>query len=97
MIVKIYSVYDCKAGAFGTINAYRSSDEAVRAFGVACNDSSSNYFKFAEDFTLFELGEYDDTTGLLKTFSPISVISATAISRAHNEYYASRNITQSVS
>lgn len=94
--VKLYSVYDNKACIYQPINQYRTDDEAVRAFGVSCNDPNSNFFKFAEDFSMFYLGILDEDTGVIECHVPILVSTATAISRAHNEYYAARLMDKSV-
>lgn len=60
MKLKIFSVYDCKVGAYMTPIFARSTGEAIRMFTQAANDSSTNFCKYAEDFTLFELGVWDD-------------------------------------
>lgn len=60
MILKIFSVYDSKVGAYLTPFFCRSTGEALRAFEQAAKDSSHNFCKYAEDFTLFEVGSFSD-------------------------------------
>lgn len=60
MRVKIYSVYDCKAEAYLQPMFMQSNGVAVRSFTAAVSDSKHDFCKFAEDYTLFELGEFDD-------------------------------------
>lgn len=63
MILKIFSVYDSKAEAYLPPFFVASKGAAIRMFSDACNDVGHNFFKHAEDYTLFELGEFDDLTG----------------------------------
>lgn len=66
MIHKIVSVYDVKAEAFAQPVFVQSHGAAVRSFGEAVNNPAkdNNFAKFPEDFTLFALGEFDDSTGI---------------------------------
>ena len=63
MIQKIYTVYDSKLEAYMQPFFMQSKGQAVRAFTDSVNDPSTQFNKHPEDFTLFELGEYDDSTG----------------------------------
>ena len=48
----------------------KSKGEAIRAITAHVNDPEHNFCKYAEDFTLFELGSWDDSNcifDLLKT------------------------------
>lgn len=65
-VVKVFSVYDSKAQAylqpFHCINAAVAS----RMIADACQEPNHNFNRHAADYTLFELGDFDDLTG---TFS----------------------------
>ncbi|QGH72845.1 MAG: DNA binding protein [Microviridae sp. ctjyu33] len=63
MILKVFTVYDSKVEAFLPPFFMKSKGEAVRGFTEVCNDSKSNFFKYPEDYTLFEVGSFDDATG----------------------------------
>lgn len=63
MIQKIYTVYDSKLEAYMQPFFMQSKGQAVRAFTDSVNDQTTQFNKHPEDFTLFELGEYDDSTG----------------------------------
>lgn len=65
MIHKIFSVYDSKSEAYGMPMFLRSVAEAIRSFTDAANSSDSMLAKHPADFTLFELGEYDQLSGVL--------------------------------
>lgn len=61
MILKVYTVYDSKAEAYLQPFFSQSKGVAIRSFQEAVRDEKSNISKYPEDFTLFELGEYDDS------------------------------------
>lgn len=63
MTMKVYSVYDSKVGAFMAPFFARSKGEATRMWHTAVNDPQTQFCKFPSDFTLFEIGEYDELTG----------------------------------
>lgn len=74
MILKIFSVYDCKVGAYMTPIFARSTGEAIRSFTEAANDSGSQFCKYAEDFTLFEVGAWsDDKCAFVLKETPVSL------------------------
>lgn len=64
MKLKIYSVYDAKLEAYMQPFFMQTRGQALRAFTDTCNDTNTQFSKHPEDFTLFELGEYDDESGL---------------------------------
>lgn len=96
MIYKLVAIYDSKAKAYQLLNQYRTNAEAVRAFSTLCNDSSSQYFKYAEDFSLFEMGTYDDNTGTITQHVPSLIITAISCSNEHNQFYAASNMSKDV-
>lgn len=61
MILKVYSVYDSKAEAYLSPMFFQTKGQAIRSFGEVANDSSHQIGKYPEDFTLFELGEFNDS------------------------------------
>lgn len=62
MILKMYSVFDSKVGAYLTPQYFRSNGEAIRAFTAAANASDHDFHKYASDYTLFEIGAFHDDT-----------------------------------
>lgn len=63
---KIFAVYDSKVAAYAQPFHMESIGAAIRAFADTCEDPQSMLCKHPHDFTLFQIGEYDDTTGTLK-------------------------------
>jgi len=61
MILKLFTVYDSKIGAYKEPIYLRSTGEALRAMTETLSNAQHQFSKFSEDYTLFELGEYDDT------------------------------------
>ncbi len=64
MILKIYSVFDSKAEAFLQPFYQTTTGLAIRAFETAANEEGHNFQKYAGDYTLFELGEFEQDTGI---------------------------------
>lgn len=74
MIVKMFSVYDSKAEAYSTPQFYQTKGIAVRAFIEAIKQEDTPFCKYPEDFTLFEVGEFDDSfCGFNLHVTPISI------------------------
>lgn len=69
MILKVFGIYDSKVNAYLPPFMMKTIGEAERALISHCNDSQHNFCKHAEDFTLFELGEWDDSTAKYKLHS----------------------------
>lgn len=59
----VYAIYDSKAEAYMQPMVYKTKGQAIRAFEDAINDKETLFSKHAQDFTLWELGEYDETKG----------------------------------
>lgn len=65
MKTRCFTVVDVKVGAYLLPFFMRSNAEAIRAFGDAVNDSSTQFYRHPEDYCLFCIGEFDDSTGVL--------------------------------
>lgn len=74
MKLKIFACFDCKVEAYGNPFYMKTKGEAIRGFVEVVNDGQSQISKYPEDFTLFELGEYDDSNAkFLLHSTPISI------------------------
>lgn len=60
---KIYSVRDSKGEIYLQPFLQKTHGEAERSFKQAVQDEKSSICKFPEDYDLYFLGEFDDTTG----------------------------------
>lgn len=66
----------------------RSSGEAIKIFGIAAGDPNHDFHKYAEDYTLFELGEWDEMSGTLVPYDTARpLIKAIEASRVHADFY----------
>ena len=69
MIYKIYSVYDSKAEAYMQPSFMSAKGAALRSFTDAVNDSSHIFGKHPEDYSLFELGSFDDCSASFNLYA----------------------------
>lgn len=72
MKYKMMAVRDSAADVFGQPYATLNVGAAARSFGDEINRGGENntLSSHPEDFDLYELGEYDDSTGLFDTGVP---------------------------
>lgn len=63
MIIKIFAIHDAKAAAFLLPFFQMTTGLAIRAFSDSCNNVEHNFCRHAEDYTLFQMGTYDDGPG----------------------------------
>lgn len=70
MKLKAFCVYDSKSLSYGAPMFINSVGAALRSFGDVANDESSVICKYASDFVLYEIGEFDDDTGKLVGWDP---------------------------
>lgn len=66
MILQIFSIFDQAAQAYLPPFFLPSKGLAIRGFSDTCNDPNSNINRHPADFTLFQIGTYDDATGVIK-------------------------------
>ena len=74
MKVKVFSIYDSAAQAYNQPFFLQAKGQALRIFADSVNDKTSNLFKHPQDYTLFELGEFDDScAGFALHKTPLSL------------------------
>lgn len=66
MKLKFFSVYDSKVSAFMNPFLARTSAEAIRSFADAVGNPQQGFCKHPEDYTLFEIGSWDDQTAAME-------------------------------
>jgi hypothetical protein len=73
VIKKIFCVFDSAVEDYGVPFFDVTLKSVLRSFMDICSDKSSAIGKSPQDFTLFELGEYETATATFKLHpSPIS-------------------------
>lgn len=65
MLKRVFAVYDSKVEAYMQPFYARTTGEALRSWEQACNDGNSPMSQHPSDFTLLEIGEYNEKTGQL--------------------------------
>lgn len=66
--VGLFTVYDSKAEYYKAPFCVRTKGEALRAWETACNDENTEMCKHPADFTLFQIGEYNELDGTVEMF-----------------------------
>jgi hypothetical protein len=69
---KMYVVYDSKSESYGLPMFFQSKGVAIRNFTDEVSRPDSLIAKHPEDFTLFELGDYSESTGVF-VIHPVKV------------------------
>jgi hypothetical protein len=62
---KLFSVYDSKIESYDKPFMAKTRGEAIRGFRDFVNEKDNMVSRHPEDYTLFEIGEYDEEKGLL--------------------------------
>lgn len=65
MKYKIFSIFDSKAETFNTPIFLPTEGQALRIFDDMVNNPEQEIAKHPEDYTLFNLGEFDSDIGLV--------------------------------
>ena len=61
--LRLYSIYDSKAEQFSPPQVYHNDMLALRAFEGIVNDDKMLIKKYPEDFTLYYIGNINDSDG----------------------------------
>ena len=67
MKLLVFSVFDSKAEVYGTPIFFATKGLAIRAFSDQVNRPDSPLNAHSGDFTLFEIGEFSQDTGMLES------------------------------
>ncbi len=67
MKMKMFAIHDSKAEAFNVPFSLPNEALAVREFTALVNSPDSQIGQFPEDYTLFEVGEYDTQSGKIES------------------------------
>lgn len=79
-VIKMYSVYDKKAGSYQTPFFQPSDGVATRAFQEAISDKNSLFSKYPDDFSLFFVASFNVLDGSLSFLEkPTLLVKATSL------------------
>lgn len=74
MIVKVFTVFDAGVSSYLKPFYEVARGAAIRSFADIVQDKDSAIGKHPQDFTLFELGEYDDSCAKFTMYdTPVSL------------------------
>lgn len=77
MVTKLYTIYDRKGEMhYPPIHAHNTPDALRKLFEIFSR-AETIFAKFPEDFQIFEVGEYDDSTANLNPCTPHMVCTGT--------------------
>lgn len=73
MKLNVYSMFDSAAKAFTRPMFFNLDGEAIRAFQTEANRKDSPVCNFPDQFTMFHIGTYDDSTSVFVSVNPRSL------------------------
>lgn len=91
--LRMFSVYDSKVQAYMNPWIARTVAEAQRSWVQACNDGQSMMSKHPADYTLFQVGEFDEETGEILPLKAHASISTGLEARRPSEEVSPRLIS----
>jgi len=65
MLLKMFSIYDAKAKAYFPPFLLANQAMAVRVLSDCVNDVTHAFYRNPSDYSLFEVGTFDDAFGLI--------------------------------
>lgn len=69
MKLLIFSIYDCKAKTWTRPTFDRTVGNHIRLFQELANDNNHPIGKHPADYTLFQIGEFNESTGEIESFA----------------------------
>lgn len=68
-MIKIFAVYDSKIERFMQPFYAEHVGQALRMWDQLVNDGKSSVSQYPDDFSLFEIGSFDDAKGMVNSLS----------------------------
>lgn len=67
-MIRIFTIYDSKAAAYLQPFFCVNNAVAIRSFTQAANNPEHDFNRFAADYTLFAIGEFEPTSGNIAVY-----------------------------
>lgn len=84
MVYSIFTIYDEKSESYSPPFFMATKGLAIRAFTETANGGETSIAKHPEDFTLYDLGDWDDQNGLFhQPDNPKPIIKAIETKEIH--------------
>lgn len=71
---RLFSIYDEKAQAWLPPFAFIHQAQALRAFSDCLNSKDHQFAQHPEDYTLAQIGEWDEQSGVLVSFEKKTIL-----------------------
>lgn len=71
-MLKMFTVYDSKAETYLRPFSMTTTGQAIRGFITTLNDGKSEMCLYPADFTLFEIGLFDETKGTIEVYEAMT-------------------------
>lgn len=72
---KLYSIFDVKSRLWSAVQAHESKDALWQFLNVVVNShGSGDVHTYADDFVVYELGEFDVTNGDIDLYNPKRIV-----------------------
>jgi len=84
MKLHVFAIRDIAINAFDRPFCVTHLGQAERAFRDACTDPQSNLAKHPEDYELYQLGTFDDGTGVFEVGQPVQISTGKAVVHARS-------------
>lgn len=85
MKVNCYAVFDAKIADY-QLSIFDIKDEgAIRQFYDVLSDNNHRWSKHPEDYSLWAVGSFDTTKGMLEGSIPINLVNASALKSVRSE------------
>lgn len=79
---KLYSVFDKKAAVYCAPFLAHNMASAIRDLSRAANDPQSVVGQYPSDYELYEVGDWDENTGVIEARSVTFVVNAASLTEA---------------
>lgn len=74
MKTNYYSIFDSKAEAYLPPFASKTHATALRSLEMAVDNEQHDLYRFAQDYTLYQVSVFDEETGLFEAMQPKSIV-----------------------
>lgn len=72
--MKIFTIYDSKAKAYLQPFFSKTEGTAIREAKMIANQEGHQFNSYAEDYSLFYIGEYDELSGKISSENPVHIV-----------------------
>ena len=76
-IQKLYSIFDIKTRLWSTVQSHESRDALFQFLNVVVNThGAGDVHTHADDFVVYEVGEFDISEGLVTVYDPKQIVTS---------------------